>query len=109
MAYNDTHAAQIEWSAESILDFLRQNRDTLRSMGVKRIGLFGSFVRGEQHHGSDIDLLFSMENMTFSRWMDVWNFLEDHFGGDVDLVPEQDLRVELRASVLAEVRYVEGF
>ncbi|MBA3874731.1 MAG: nucleotidyltransferase family protein [Anaerolineae bacterium] len=108
MAYNDIRAAQIEWSAESILDFLRQNRDTLRNMGVKKIGLFGSYVRGEQHSNSDIDLLFSMENMTFVRWMDVWNFLEDHFGSPVDLVPEQDLRIELRPLVLPEVRYVEG-
>ena len=107
MTYNDTRAKQIEWSADSILEFLRQNRDTLKNMGVQKIGLFGSFAHGEQHPNSDIDLLFSMENMTFSRWMNVWNFLEDHFGGDVDLVPEQDLRVELRASVLPEVRYVE--
>ena len=106
MVYN-THAAQIEWSAESILDILRQNRDTLKNMGVNKIGLFGSYVRGEQHPGSDIDLLFSMDNLTFMRWMDVWNFLEDHLGCSVDLVPEHDLRVELRASVLHEVRYAE--
>ena len=42
MTYNDTRVADIEWSADSILDFLKQNRDVLRSMGVNKIGLFGS-------------------------------------------------------------------
>lgn len=107
MSSNNTHVKQIEWNADSILDFLSQHRETLKSMGVKKIGLFGSFVRSEQHPGSDIDLLFAMDNMTFSRWMTVWNFLEDHLGSDIDLVPEQDLRVELRPSVLSEVQYAE--
>ena len=42
---------------QDILKILHQNRVRLKEMGVSRIGLFGSFVRGEQHHNSDIDLL----------------------------------------------------
>jgi predicted nucleotidyltransferase len=41
--------------------------------------------------------------------MDVWNFLEDGLGIKIDLVPEKDLREEIRGRVLAEVRYVEIF
>lgn len=93
-------------SAESILHFLHNHRQELRAMGVQKIGLFGSYVRGEQTPTSDIDFLFSMDVMTFTRWMDVWNFLEDHLGATVDLVPEKDLRPELRPYVLPEVVYV---
>ena len=42
---------------EKVLELIRLNRDKIRSYGVKRIGLFGSFVRGEQKPESDIDLL----------------------------------------------------
>ena len=45
---------------QSIITTLHQNRSHLREFGVRRIGLFGSFVRGEQHPDSDIDLLVVM-------------------------------------------------
>jgi predicted nucleotidyltransferase len=43
------------------MNILHQNRDRLKALGVKRIGLFGSFERGEQHPDSDIDLLVKFE------------------------------------------------
>ena len=46
---------------QEILDILHQNRFHLKSFGIKRIGLFGSFVRGEQRPESDIDLLVEFE------------------------------------------------
>jgi uncharacterized protein len=100
--------AQTLWTASTILDFLTAQRETLRAMGVTKIGLFGSYVRGEQRPDSDIDLLFTMDDFTWRNWMDVWNFLEDNLGFKVDLVPEKDLRPELRPYVLPEVRYAEN-
>jgi predicted nucleotidyltransferase len=50
-----------------------------------------------------------MDRLTWTGWMDVWNFLEDGLGVEIDLVPEKDLRPELRPAVLAEVRYAAGF
>jgi uncharacterized protein len=90
-----------------ILDFLENHRETLQAMGVKRIGLFGSYVRNEQKEDSDIDFLITMDNLNFANWMDVWNYLEDNLGCEIDLVPEKDLREELQDVVLAEVAYVE--
>lgn len=96
-----------KWTQETITDFLSTHSDTLRQMGVRKIGLFGSYVRDEQHKDSDIDLLLVMDNFTFVSWMDVWNYLEDNLGCEIDLVPEKDLRDELRPTVLSEVHYVE--
>lgn len=76
-------------------------------MGVTRIGLFGSYVRGEQRPESDIDFLLILDNWTWKRWCAVWSFLEDRLALKVDLVPEDDLRPELRPYVLPEVRYAE--
>jgi len=39
--------------------------------------------------------------------MDVWNFIEDGLGTTIDLIPEKDLREEIRPQVLSEVRFVE--
>ncbi len=104
-----TEQSTLVWTADTILDFLAAHRRELRSMGVVKIGVFGSYVRGEQKPGSDLDLLFARENLTWRRWMTVWNFLEDNLNYAVDLVPKEDLRPELHPYVLPEVRYAEGF
>lgn len=95
------------WTADAILRFLEEHREPLRAMGVTKIGLFGSYARDEQSEYSDVDLLFSMNAFTWAGWMDVWNFLEDNLGLTIDLVPEKDLREEIRGQVMAEARYVE--
>lgn len=97
-----------KWTAQTILEFLEAHTDELRAMGVHKIGLFGSYVRNEQQSASDIDLLFSLDPFTWSGWMDVWNFLEDRLGTAIDLIPEKDLRPELRPYILKEVVYVEN-
>jgi hypothetical protein len=93
--------------AEHILALLRSHRDTLRAMGVQRLGLFGSYARNTHTAASDVDLLLVMEPFTWETWMDVWNYLEDSLGIRVDLIPEKDLRDELRRQVLREALYVE--
>lgn len=46
---------------QDVLDLLNQNKSKLRALGVKRIGIFGSFVRGEQRPESDIDFLVEFQ------------------------------------------------
>jgi len=104
-----TDQAQVQWTADSILDFLHTHAEKLKAMGVVKIGLFGSYVRGEQRPDSDVDILLTLDGWTWKRWCQVWDFLEDQLGVDIDLVPEENLRPELRRYVLPEVRYAEGF
>jgi predicted nucleotidyltransferase len=100
---------QTSWTAETILDFLREHADELRAMGVVRIGLFGSYVRGEQRPDSDIDFLVQMRSPSYRDFMNVWNFLEDQLGRKVDLGEEHLLKPIVRPYVLREVKYAEGF
>ena len=44
-------------SKETVLSLIRAREVEIRSLGVERVGLFGSFLRGEQRPDSDIDLL----------------------------------------------------
>ncbi len=98
----------LTWNAGSILTYLQQHADELRHFGVRRLGLFGSYARDDQHAASDLDFLVSFQEFSFRRYARLWNFLEDSFNLKVDLVPEEDLRSELRGEILAEVRYVAG-
>lgn len=104
-----TDQAQREWTSERILALLAEHRAELHAFGVRQIGVFGSYARNEQTPSSDVDLLFTMEPLTWAGWMDVWNLLEDWLALPVDLIPEKDLRLEIRTRILSEVRYVEGF
>lgn len=93
-------------NSQDIINALESQQDILKQLGVQSIGLFGSYARGEQTSQSDLDFIVTIEPFTFASWMDVWNFLEDHFQQSVDLVPEKDLREELQPSVLREAIYV---
>jgi predicted nucleotidyltransferase len=71
---------------------------------AKKVGLFGSFVRGEQRGGSDIDVLVDFEEEAdLFDLVGLALFLEEELERKVDVVPRNALRTELRESVLQEV------
>ena len=54
-----------------IIDLLRSHAGDIKAkFAVKRIGLFGSYARGEQKASSDIDILVEFEKPTFRNFMD---------------------------------------
>ena len=73
---------------EEILQVIHQNLSQILALGVKRVGLFGSFVRGEQHVNSDVDLLVEFEQgqKTFDHFIPLSFLLEDSLGRTVELV-----------------------
>lgn len=92
-------------TGESIIQFLREHKSTLEGMGVRRIGLFGSFAKGMQKEDSDIDILVDMEP-DFLRLMSVLLFLENHFGRKVDLLRKgPHVRAKFLQSIEPEVIY----
>jgi predicted nucleotidyltransferase len=71
---------------------------------AKEIGLFGSFVRGEQSASSDIDVLVEFEEEAdLFDLMGLALQLEEELERKVDVVPRRALRPELVESVLQEV------
>lgn len=97
-------------TVESILGALAEHRERIRSMGIQRIGVFGSFARGEEHEESDIDILikFKEGGRSFDTYMDLKFFLEDLFGRRVDLVDHDTIKPALAPHILWNVRYVPG-
>jgi hypothetical protein len=90
---------------QDIFRILRQNRARLRSFGVKRIGLFGSFVRGQQRQDSDVDLLVEFEpgQKTFDHFMQLSFYLDDVLGRRVEVVTVESLSPYMAAHILNEV------
>ena len=78
-----------------------------RQYGVLKIGIFGSFARGEEKTESDIDIFveFAQGQKTFDNYMGLKNFLESLFLRRVDLVTYDGLHPRIRESVLSEVVY----
>ncbi len=96
-------------TAEEILKLIQQNREKIKRYGVKRIGLFGSYLRGEQREDSDIDILVEFEKgkKTFDNYMELKFFLEELFKRKVDLVIAESVKPELKKYIMESVRYAE--
>ncbi|HEX9116040.1 MAG TPA: nucleotidyltransferase family protein [Anaerolineae bacterium] len=92
---------------EQLLALVADNRPRLQALGVKRLGLFGSFVRSEQRAESDVDLLveFQPGQKTFDHFMQLGFLLEELFGRPVELVTPESLSPYIRPHVLNEVQY----
>ena len=92
---------------EQIFSLLQQHRAQLKSFGVKRCGLFGSFLRGEPNANSDVDLLveFEPEQKTFDNFMHLAFFLEETFGRKVELLTPESLNKYCGQEILREVEY----
>lgn len=87
---------------------LQRNRERLQSSGVRRVGLFGTFVRGEPGPSGDIDLLveFVRERKTFDSFMMLCCFLEDLFGREITVVTPESPSPHIGPHVAKEVEYV---
>ncbi len=93
---------------EEVIECLGRADDEIRSLGVRRIALFGSVARGEASADSDVDLLveFLPERKTFDRFMALTDLLERILGRRVDLVTTEALSPYIGPHILAEAEDV---
>lgn len=99
--------AQVK-SKQDILQRLQKNSTPLRALGVKRLGLFGSFVRNQGDEKSDIDLLVEFEEgkKNFDHFMALSFLLEEILGLPVELVTRESLSPYIGPYILREIEYV---
>lgn len=99
-------------SKEEVIQKLRENMERIRGFGVKKIGIFGSVVRGEAKEKSDIDIVVEFEKgkATFKNFCGLIDFLEKLFGKEVDvLTPDgiENIRIQhIREEIKKELIYV---
>lgn len=80
----------------------------IRALGVRELALFGSFARGEQRSGSDVDLLvdFEEDRKTFDNFMGLVFLLEDVLGRKVQVVTRDSLSPHIGPHILQEAEHV---
>ena len=90
------------------LKILKANEEEVkRTFAVRKIGIFGSYARGEEKETSDVDVLVEFEEPTFRNFMGLAFFLEDLFDRKVDLVTVKGLSPYIRPYVEKEVVWSE--
>lgn len=91
---------------EEIEETLRRFKPFLREkFKVKEIGIFGSYLRGEQSEEGDVDILVEFYEPIGWEFIDFKEFLEEILGKEVDLVSVRALKPQLRDKILKEVVY----
>ena len=97
----------VESKAE-LLEALQANAAHIRSFGVGRLGVFGSFVRGTAVAQSDVDLFveFATGQKSLKNLVGLSRFLEGLLGRKVDLVTPAALNPFTGKYILQEVQYV---
>ena len=93
---------------EQILSLIRTNQDTLKDFGVIKIGLFGSYVRGDQEESSDIDLIVQFEKgeKSYFGFYKLSEYLESLFDRKVDLLTDMGISPLIRPKIEKEIIYV---
>lgn len=76
---------------------------------VSELGIFGSYVRGEQNEGSDVDVLVEFDtNFRFGllTFCELESYLSEKIGLKVDLVMKDGLKPKIGQQILREVVYI---
>ena len=93
----------------NIIQSLQANRSLMSALGVKDVGLFGSYARGEETIVSDIDILidFYPEKENFDNLMALYDLLERLFKNQkIEVVTKNGLSPYIGPQILKEIQYV---
>ncbi len=83
--------------------------EVVQKYRVREIGIFGSFVRGEQKKRSDIDILVEFDPRNIPgllKLIEMEIYLEKLLRKKVDVVIKSGIRPELKKGILKEVVYI---
>ena len=96
---------------DQILTFLSQNKKLFRDKyHIIRIGLFGSYARGDQNNNSDIDLLVEFEENTqelYDLKLQLKDFFRIKLGIEIDICREKYIKPRIKKSILKETVYAD--
>jgi uncharacterized protein len=92
---------------EQILDFLQQHKQEMHErFGVVKIGLFGSYARGNAREDSDIDVAIELVTYSADGYFGLLHYLEDSFNKRIDLGIESNFKPLIKPYIMKEIVYV---
>lgn len=81
----------------------RMQPDLRRRYRIREMGVFGSYVRGEQTEGSDLDILAGLgEGIGLMELAGLQQDLSDALGVRVDLIMKESLKRRIGRRILSE-------
>lgn len=89
---------------DKIIMKLRENKPVLEEKyGVKKLEVFGSYIRGEQKKGSDLDVLVDFsKTIDLFKYIELEEFMSKKIGVKVDPVMKNTLKPRIKDRVLKE-------
>jgi predicted nucleotidyltransferase len=89
------------------LTLIEAHAAELRALGAQRIGVFGSFARGEATVESDVDvyLEFAKDKKNYDNFFAIYELLQGLFGRPINLVTDGSLSERKARIILPTVRY----
>ena len=92
----------------SIKTILKDNKSSIDECGIKKIGIFGSYVHNEQKKDSDIDILVEFEKgkKNYRNFLKISELTEKLFNTKVDLITTESLSSYIGPYIKKEVIYV---
>lgn len=74
---------------------------------IKEIGIFGSYVRGDQNPESDLDIIVNYKDNSIAifDFLDLKEYLSNILGINVDLVMKEGLKPTIGENILSHVLY----
>lgn len=91
-----------------IAKIIKEHEKEIKAFGVKNLGIFGSYAKGNNTEKSDIDILVNFDDVPriSKAYFGLKFYLEELLKIEVDLCREKDIRIELKEEVLRSVKYV---
>ena len=97
-------------SKNQIMQFMTLNKDLFKEkFHVIKIGIFGSYARGDHNNQSDLDLIVEFEENTqdlYDLKIQLKEFIKSKLGLEVDICREKYIKPRIKKSILKEVIYV---
>ncbi len=91
-----------------IFDLISQYKVSIQQFGAARLGLFGSFVRNEQNHESDIDFLVEFKDSMkkYKNLIKLTTLLEEVTQRKIDLLTWEGIAPFVQREIEKEIEYV---
>jgi uncharacterized protein len=89
---------------DEIIEHLREMQpDLRRRFHIREMGVFGSYVRGDQREDSDLDIVVGLgENVGLMELAGLQRALSDVLGLRVDLIMKESLKRRIGRRILSE-------
>lgn len=97
-------------SRDEILNFLSENREYMKeNFQIVKLGIFGSYARGDNESSSDIDLIVEFEENTqnlFDLKRNLKAYIKENLNLEVDVCREKYIKPRYKKAILNEAKFV---